>query len=70
MAEEITVAIIAAIATVAGAVGAAIASYLFTKNKERQAELMQAKMERYNDLVRCLTRLVQDIADVDGQKRI
>ena len=43
MAEEITVAIIAAIATVAGAVGAAIASYLFTKNKERQAELMQAE---------------------------
>lgn len=60
MAQEITVAIIGAVGTVV----AALATYLFTKNEERQAELRQAKMKRYDDLVGCLTQLVQNRAGI------
>lgn len=54
--KEIITAIISLVVAVVGA----ILAYLFTKIRERQAELRQAKMKRYDDLVGCLTKLVQN----------
>jgi hypothetical protein len=62
---EVIVSTIGAVATV----GTSILTYIITKKKEREADLRQNMMKRYDDLVGSLTELVQSRANASSGKK-
>jgi len=64
MPAEIVTAIIAA----SGAVVLAGATYWFTKQREREAELRKEKLEHYKDFVASLSGIISGEATPDGQR--
>lgn len=63
-----TVEIITALIASASALTLAGASYWFTKQRERDADLRREKLEHYKDFTSTLTGIIRNEATSEGQK--
>jgi hypothetical protein len=68
LAAEIATALIAASGALLVAGAGAAASYLFTKKREREAELRKEKLEHYKDLVASMSGIIAAETTDDGQR--
>ncbi|WP_154662569.1 hypothetical protein [Solimonas flava] len=64
MAAEVVTALVAA----SGALVLAGATYWFTKQREREAELRKEKLEHYKDFVASLSGVISGDANLEGQR--
>ncbi len=63
-----TVQVITTLIASGGAILLAIASYLFTKKREREAELRKERLEHYKELAVCLSGIVHGESSPESQK--
>ncbi len=63
-----TAAITTTLIIALGAVAAAVLAYLFTKQREREAELRKEKLEHYKAFVLSLTGIIVGESSPEGQK--
>jgi hypothetical protein len=61
-------ATITTLITALSAVAAAVLAYLFTKQREREAELRKEKLEHYKALVLSLTGTLEGVSSPEGKK--
>lgn len=64
MTPEIITALIAS----SSAIGLAVASYLFTKQRERESEIRKEKLEHYKELAECLSGIIHGESTPDSQQ--
>jgi len=63
-----TVQIVTALIASVSAIILAIASYLFTKSREREAEIRKEKLEHYKELTVCLSGIVHGESTPESQQ--